>query len=61
MDPSFAFVMVFSGDTLEPARRRRGLAIEPMTCAPDAYRSGLGLQVLEPGQQSTAAWGVTPG
>jgi aldose 1-epimerase len=61
MDPSFAFVMVFSGDTLELARRRRGLAIEPMTCAPDAYRSGLGLQVVEPGRQSTAAWGVTPG
>jgi aldose 1-epimerase len=61
MDASFRFVMVFSGDTLEQARRRRGLAIEPMTCAPDAFRSGLGLQVLEPGHQSTAVWGVTPG
>ncbi len=61
MDASFAFVMVFSGDTLEPARRRRGVAIEPMTCAPDAFRSGLGLQVLEPGHRSTAVWGVTPG
>ncbi len=61
MDAVFGFVMVFTGDTLEPARRRRGVAIEPMTCAPDAFRSGLGLQVLEPGQRSTAVWGVTPG
>jgi aldose 1-epimerase len=61
MDASFGFVMVFSGDTLEPARRRRAVAIEPMTCAPDAFRSGLGLQVLEPGDQSTAVWGITPG
>jgi aldose 1-epimerase len=60
MDESFRFVMVFTGDTLEPARRRRGLAIEPMTCAPDAFRSGLGLQTLEPGQQSVSVWGVTP-
>ncbi|HEX6476972.1 MAG TPA: hypothetical protein VF005_06830 [Acidimicrobiales bacterium] len=59
VDAAIRFVMVFTGDTLEPARRRRGVAIEPMTCAPDAFRSGLGLQVLEPGQATTAAWGVT--
>ncbi|HWC40203.1 MAG TPA: aldose 1-epimerase family protein [Acidimicrobiales bacterium] len=61
MDASFGYIMVFTGDTLEPARRRRGLAVEPMTCAPDAFRSGDGLQILEPGQQTTSAWGVTPG
>ncbi|HEY1634487.1 MAG TPA: aldose 1-epimerase family protein [Acidimicrobiales bacterium] len=60
VDAAIRFVMVFTGDTLEPVRRRRGLAIEPMTCAPDAFRSGLGLQVLDPGDRSIAAWGVTP-
>ena len=60
MDASFGFVMVFTGDTLEPARRRHGLAVEPMTCAPDAFRGSLGLQILEPGEQSTAVWGVMP-
>lgn len=59
MDASFRFAMVFTGDTLEPARRRRGVAVEPMTCAPDAFRSGLGVQVLEPGKQTTSVWGVT--
>jgi aldose 1-epimerase len=60
VDAAFHFVMVFTGDTLEPPRRRRGVAVEPMTCAPDAFRSGLGLRVLEPDQRSTAVWGVTP-
>jgi aldose 1-epimerase len=59
-DASFDFVMVFTGDTLAPDRRRRGLAVEPMTCAPDAFRNGIGLQVIEPGGRSTAAWGVSP-
>ena len=61
MDASFGYVMVFTGDTLAPDRRRQGLAVEPMTCAPDAFRSGAGLQVLEPGEQTTSVWGVTPG
>jgi aldose 1-epimerase len=61
MDASFGYVMVFTGDTLEPARRRRGVAVEPMTCAPDAFRSGVGRQILEPGQRTISVWGVTPG
>ena len=36
MDEAFGHVVVFTGDTLATERRRRGLAIEPMTCAPDA-------------------------
>ena len=27
---------------------RHGIALEPMSCAPDAFNNGLGLQVLEP-------------
>ena len=59
MDEGFGHVMVFTGDTLAPDRRRRGLAVEPMTCAPDAFNSGDGLRVLLPGQQFVAHWGVT--
>ena len=33
MDGAYRYVMVFTGDTLAPARRRRGLAVEPMSCA----------------------------
>jgi hypothetical protein len=52
--------MVFTGDTLAPERRRRGVAVEPMTCAPDAFRSGAGLITLEPGERHVARWGVEP-
>src|SRR6266566_1765502 len=31
MDEHYKYVQLFSGDTLSPKRRRRGLAIEPMT------------------------------
>ena len=51
--------MVFSGDPL-PDVRRRSLALEPMTCAPNAFRSGDGLILLEPGETHVAEWGITP-
>lgn len=38
--------------------RRHCLAIEPMTCAPDAFNNGMGLVVLEPGQSLKTACGV---
>lgn len=59
MDAAFGYCMVFTGDTLAPARRRRGVAIEPMTCAPDAFNSGDGLRALAPGERFEARWGVT--
>jgi aldose 1-epimerase len=59
LDRGFEYLMAFTGDTLEPGRRRRGLAVEPMTCAPDAFHNRLGLQVLEPGQRTSATWGIT--
>jgi aldose 1-epimerase len=61
MDDSHQYAMIYSGDTLpDAARRRRSLAIEPMTCAPDAFNSGAGLIVLEPGESSSSTWGITP-
>jgi aldose 1-epimerase len=60
MDERFHFVQVFTGETLEPARRRRALAVEPMTCAPDAFNSGEGLVMLAPGERFAASWGLSP-
>ena len=37
---------------------RRSIAIEPMTCAPDAFNNGRGLILLEPGNSFSSAWGV---
>jgi aldose 1-epimerase len=58
MDAAFKWLMVFTGDTLEPDRRRRSAAIEPMTCPPNAFRTGADLIVLEPGDRHVASWGI---
>ncbi|SEJ58433.1 aldose 1-epimerase family protein [Demequina mangrovi] len=38
--------------------RRAGVAIEPMTCIADAFRTGENLITLEPGAEHTLAWGM---
>ena len=58
VDESYSVVEIFTGDTLSPARRRRGLGVEPMTCTPNAFQSGSGLVCLEPGCSLTTTWGV---
>jgi aldose 1-epimerase len=58
VDEAHPFVELYTGDTLAPDRRRRGLGCEPMTCAPNAFRSGEGLRRLEPGEQLVAHWGA---
>lgn len=37
---------------------RIGLAVEPMTCPPDAFNSAVDLVVLEPGDEHSAAWRI---
>jgi aldose 1-epimerase len=58
VDEGYPYVMVFTGDI--PSVQRRGLAVEPMTCPPNAFRSGDALVTLEPGESHTAAWGLSP-
>jgi len=58
VDRTFPYFQVFTGDTLGAPRRRTAVAIEPMTCPPDALRSGRDLVVLEPGQRWTGSWRV---
>ncbi len=59
MDAGYPYVMVFSGDPI-PEVNRRAMAIEPMSCPPDAFRTGEALVRLEPGESHTATWGITP-
>jgi aldose 1-epimerase len=59
VDEAWPYLMVFSGDTL-PDGGRRSLAVEPMSCAPNAFVSGDGLRVLEPGASFDGAWGIEP-
>lgn len=61
-DETYPYLMLFTGDTLpEQSRRRTGLAVEPMTCAPNAFQSRAGLITLQPGEAFTSRWGLQPG
>jgi aldose 1-epimerase len=59
VDRGYRYLMVFTGDPL-PDVNRRSLAVEPMTCPPNAFRSGEALIRLEPGESTTSAWGIIP-
>lgn len=52
------WIQIHTADRPEPENDRLGLAVEPMTCAPDAFNSGVGLIRLEPGQSHTAGWRI---
>jgi len=61
VDLGFRYLMVYTGDTLpEVPRRRRAVAIEPMTCPPNALRTGKDVIDLQPGQEWSARWGIVP-
>jgi aldose 1-epimerase len=58
-DPAVSpWVQVFSADQPEQQVSRSGLAIEPMTCPPDAFNSGVDLVVLAPGQNHHVEWTI---
>jgi hypothetical protein len=56
MDRVYRYAQVFTGDTLPPHLRRRGLAVEPMSCAANAFNSGDGLLILQPGETWSGVW-----
>jgi aldose 1-epimerase len=57
LDETYPYLQLFTGDPL-PSVSRRSIAVEPMTCAPNAFRTGKGVHVLEPGASTTSTWGV---
>jgi aldose 1-epimerase len=60
MDGSFPYLVLYTGDALGPDARR-ALAVEPMTCATDAFnRPKWGLRVLQPGETMQGIWGIAP-
>ncbi len=59
-DAAYPWLQLFTGDTLSGGQARAGLAIEPMTCGPDAFNTGDGLIVLAPGEEHVGTWGITP-
>ncbi|WP_338750103.1 aldose 1-epimerase family protein [Janibacter alittae] len=62
--PGMDWVQVFTGRST-PAGLGEGLAtgiaVEPLSCPPDAFNSGEGLVALQPGTTWTGQWGVEIG
>jgi len=56
--PGYGWLQVFTGDTLGPDARRRAVAIEPMTCPPNAFVTGTDLLTIQPGESSAVQWGI---
>ncbi len=60
MDQSFRYIVAYTGDAIEPPWKRQSLAIEPMTCATDAFnRPELGLITLRPDERCQGSFGIS--
>ena len=57
-DSTMTWIQVFTGEQY----RNLSIAVEPMTCGPDAFNEGPthdGMQVLAPGKVYLGRWGIT--
>jgi aldose 1-epimerase len=55
-DETHPWMEIYTAD--DTPHPRAGLGVEPMTCPPNAFASGEGLTVLEPGAEVTGTWGI---
>lgn len=57
-DETHPWFEVFTGDTLPPGQARVAIAVEPMTCPPNAFVTGVDVITLAPGDERTFRWGI---
>ena len=61
MDGSFKYVQLYTADDVSLGNdRRKALAVEPMTCAPNAFQSHEDIVEITPGTSWLARWGISP-
>lgn len=58
-DQACPWVQIHTADTPDSATDRIGLAVEPMTCPPNAFASAVDLIMLEPGATYSAGWRIS--
>ncbi len=58
-DESFGWLQVFTAIARDQ-KGVPGVAVEPMSCPADAFNSTDSLVVLEPGEEWTGTWGISP-
>ncbi|HKN63731.1 MAG TPA: hypothetical protein VJV76_05300 [Gaiellaceae bacterium] len=55
-DAAWPWQQLFTGDL--PDVGRRGFAVEPMSCPPQAFKTGEGVIRLAPGERWSGEWGI---
>jgi aldose 1-epimerase len=58
VNEAYPWIQVFTADPVPAPRTRRSWAVEPMTCPPDAFNSGVDLVVLDAGSTWHGSWGL---
>ena len=58
VDPSYRWLMVYTGDDNPEGTRRRSVAVEPMTAQANAFVTGEDLLVLQPDGVLSGSWGI---
>ncbi|SEL04191.1 aldose 1-epimerase family protein [Streptacidiphilus jiangxiensis] len=53
------WVQLYTGDTLPSGYRRAGIAVEPMSCPPNAFATGEDVVAIEPGARVAHRFGIS--
>jgi aldose 1-epimerase len=56
VDEQWPWLQVYTGDQFPEGQHRRSLAVEPMSCPPNALADGVDLVVLDPGGEWSGTW-----
>jgi aldose 1-epimerase len=59
VDEGWPWLQIYTGDQLPEGQWRRSLAVEPMTCPPNALADHADLVVLEPGTEWSGSWSLS--
>lgn len=57
-DEDTPWMQVFTADSPDPDKNRIGVAVEPMTCPPDAFNSGTDVVRIAPGDRHRVEWRI---
>ena len=52
------WIQIHTADRDNPLESRKCLAVEPMTCPPDAFNSGIDIVHLKPGEEISSFWEI---
>ncbi|RAY13019.1 aldose epimerase [Actinomadura craniellae] len=61
VDDTHPWLEIYTADEAPAEHRRRGLGVEPMTCPPNAFATGIDVIELQPGDAFSGSWGIMSG